>query len=65
MDQSQDTIVINEDDYKKFDAKGQYLASKLLTLFMEYPIIFMGYSISDINIQKILNNIVMCMPDEK
>ena len=60
-----ETIVINEDDYKKFDAKGQYLASKLLTLFMEYPIIFMGYSISDINIQKILNNIVMCMPDEK
>ena len=36
------TIVINEKDYKEFKEKREYLAAKLLTIFMEYPIIFMG-----------------------
>lgn len=36
-----------------------------MTIFMEYPIIFMGYSISDPNIQGILGDIVECLPPEK
>ena len=32
-----------------------------MTIFMEYPIIFMGYSISDTNIQKIIKSIVECL----
>ena len=52
------SIVINEKDYKEFKEKREYLAAKLLTIFMEYPIIFMGYSISDSNIRDILSSIV-------
>ena len=33
-----DSIVINESDYALFEKKGAYLASKLLTIFMESPI---------------------------
>ena len=32
-----------------------------MTIFMEYPIIFMGYSISDVNIQKIIKSIIDCL----
>lgn len=59
-----DSIVINEADYVKFDNKSAYLAAKLMTIFMEYPIIFIGYSISDVNIQNIIKSIVSCL-DEK
>lgn len=56
-----DSIVINEEEYEKFENDSPYLASKLMTIFMEYPIIFIGYSISDKNIQQILKSIVHCL----
>ena len=59
------SIVINEDDYQKFEQSSAYLAAKLMTIFMEYPIIFMGYSISDSNIQKIIKSIVTCLDDKQ
>ena len=49
----------------EFKEKREYLAAKLLTIFMEYPIIFMGYSISDSNIRDILSSIVKCMSNEQ
>lgn len=59
------SIVITQEDYEKFESNCKYLAAKLMTLFMEYPIIFMGYSISDRNIRSILKEIVSFLPDEK
>lgn len=59
------SIIINENDYKEFKEKKEYLAAKLLTIFMEYPIIFMGYSLSDTNIIDILSSIVKCMDNDK
>lgn len=56
-----DSIVINEQDYLDFEKRSAYLAAKLMTIFMEYPIIFIGYSISDSNIQNIINAIVNCL----
>lgn len=55
------TIIINQDDYAYFEEHSAYLAAKLLTLFVEYPIIFIGYSIQDKNIQTILSNIIKCL----
>ncbi|NGT11933.1 hypothetical protein G6Y96_09240 [Clostridium perfringens] len=58
------SIIINEDDYKKFDNKNSYLIAKLLTIFLEYPIIFIGYKIGDKNIQNILKEISKCLSKE-
>lgn len=59
------SIVINKSDYQAFKEKGKYLAAKIMTIFMEYPIVFIGYSISDPDIQDILANVVECLPSEK
>lgn len=50
---------------RNFMTKGKYLAAKLMTIFMEYPIIFIGYSISDSDIQAILSDVVECLPLDK
>lgn len=60
-----ETIVINEEDYRVFREKSKYLTAKLLTIFMEYPIIFIGYSLSDRDVQTILNDLVECLPENK
>ena len=60
-----DSIVISDQDYQIFNEKSKYLAAKLMTIFMEYPIIFIGYSMGDQNIRSILTDIVACLPDNK
>jgi hypothetical protein len=50
-------IVISSKDYEMFHYKQKYLIAKLLTYFMEHPIVFLGYSITDSNIKNILSDI--------
>jgi hypothetical protein len=52
-----ETIIITENDYKKFIIINKYLSAKILTYFAEYPIIAIGYSISDRNILSILETL--------
>ncbi len=41
------SIILNEMDYENFDRKLKYLSAKLLTIFVEHPIIFIGYGLGD------------------
>lgn len=56
-----DSIVITDDDYKYFENKLKYLSAKLLTIFVEHPVIFLGYSARDLNIRKILKEVSECL----
>ena len=59
------SIVITKEDYDAFEKKMNYLQAKLFTLFWENPLVFMGYSINDENIKRILASIVYDKtPDE-
>ncbi len=59
------SIIITSEDYKKFEEKSDYLTAKLLTIFIEYPIIFLGYSLKDRNIQNIFNSIAKCLNEKQ
>lgn len=59
-----ESLVINEADYADFSEKNAYLAAKILTIFLEHPIVFIGYSINDTNIENILKSIVKCLSVE-
>lgn len=60
-----ESIVITEEDYKRFENLSAYLTAKILTIFLEYPIVFLGYSLQDRNIRNILATISKCLPQEK
>lgn len=55
------TMVLTKEDYDQYNDKNTYLAAKLITIFVEHPIVFMGYSLSDPNIICLLKLIVTCM----
>lgn len=60
-----ESIVINSSDYKKFLKKSAYLSAKILTMFLEHPIIFLGYGINDSDIQHILDSVADCLEDHQ
>lgn len=58
---SPNSIIITQEDYARFEDKLKYLSAKLLTIFVEHPIIFIGYGMGDLNILKILGEISQCL----
>ncbi|MEF9966888.1 MAG: SIR2 family protein [Longicatena sp.] len=58
---SAQTIVINEQDYSNFKSSRKLFIAKMLTLFAESPIIFMGYSFTDENIKEIIEDFISCL----
>lgn len=60
-----DSLVLTSLDDAEFEENSSYLIAKLLTIFLEYPVIFMGYSLSDRNIRNIFKTISKCLTQEK
>jgi hypothetical protein len=58
------SLVLTADDYRTFDERNPYLASKLLTVFVEHPVLFLGYSLNDANTMTILRSIAACLTSE-
>lgn len=52
-----DSIVIEKQDYDNFFTDQIYLIAKLLTYFLEHPVVFIGYSLSDENVKSVLYNV--------
>ena len=59
------SIVITERDYQNFTNSRKLIIAKMLTLFTESPIIFMGYSFTDENIQNIIADFIECLTKEQ
>lgn len=59
------SIVITEADYKKFNASRKLIIAKMLTLFAESPIVFLGYSFTDENIQAIIVDFLGCLSSKQ
>lgn len=54
-------MVFTDKDYEGFEQRKAYLVSKLLSIFVENPLIILGYSLSDDNIRGILESIAGCL----
>ncbi|KQR17210.1 SIR2 family protein [Cellulomonas sp. Leaf334] len=52
-----ESLVLTSSDYSKITKQSPYLVAKLLTIFVEHPVVFMGYSIADTYIQDILRKV--------
>lgn len=50
------SIVITEDDYKSYSKNSILITSKIISSLLNSPIIFFGYSLTDLNIRDIIKN---------
>lgn len=60
-----DTIMITDKDYDEFNDSRKLFIAKLLILFSESPIIFMGYSFTDEDIQSIITDFLSCLTSKE
>ncbi|WP_083339105.1 SIR2 family protein [Chromobacterium sphagni] len=60
-----ESLILTSDDYYKFSNSNAYVAAKLTTIFVEHPVIFIGYSISDSYLIEILLEIVKSLGRRK
>lgn len=59
------SIIFNSDDYNNFRSNLKVVAAKLLNLVLEYPIIFIGYSLEDENVLEILYTVIDSLNPEQ
>ncbi|MGG5776819.1 SIR2 family protein [Bacillus subtilis] len=58
-------IIITEKDYNNFDKNSVLISAKIISTMMHSPIIFMGYSLTDINIRKIIKEFTRSLTDKE
>jgi hypothetical protein len=59
-----ESLVLTRADYDLFTERNPYLAAKLLTIFVEHPVIFLGYSLNDPDVTDIVVSVARVLTTE-
>lgn len=59
------SIVITKNDYDEFNKNSILISSRIISLLIHSPIIFIGYSISDVNIREIIKDFTSSIPENE
>ncbi len=63
--QNSESLVINEEDYKKFDSNSVLISAKIISSLLNSPIIFLGYSLTDRNVRKIIKDFTSSLNEKE
>lgn len=58
-------IIISEKDYETFEQNSVLISAKIISMLLNSPIIFMGYSFTDINVRNIIKDFTKSLNDEE
>lgn len=59
------TIIFNSEDYDNFENNLRVIVAKILTLLLDYPLIFLGYSLEDANVLNIIYSLMDCLNEHQ
>lgn len=63
--ESPQDIILTEKDYQGFEENSVLISAKIISMMMNSPIIFIGYSLSDINVRKIIREFTRSLDEEE
>ena len=58
------SIIISKSDYEQYDKNSILISAKILSSMIDSPILFLGYSLKDRNIRKLLKDFSQQLPEE-
>lgn len=58
-------IIITKKDYENFDRNSVLISAKIISMMMHSPIIFLGYSLTDINVRNIIKDFTRSLTDNE
>ncbi|MUV89072.1 hypothetical protein GJ629_03455 [Halapricum sp. CBA1109] len=61
----EDSLILTKSDYDDFEKQKKYISAKLLTYFSEHPVLILGHSASDDNIQRLLSELDRMIPTDE
>ncbi|MEH7463884.1 SIR2 family protein [Bacillus thuringiensis] len=63
--ESPSDIVISEQDYENFEKNSVLISAKIIAMMMHSPIVFIGYSLTDINVRRIIKEFTRSLSEQE
>ena len=59
------SLVIGQEDYQKYDENSILISAKVISMLLHSPIIFIGYSLTDRNVRKLIQNFTAALSEQE